>query len=232
MEPTYPCASPDARSSRTGGARLGRRAPRGMAQRGLRRMESSPCNRVRRRVEKRDFRVSQATGKRRLIISYSYVRLKSHTRRILRSVRPTLKLIGKFNPSIDRRTSKFPPAAFDFLQDPISPSHPVFSHKLSDEIRSGRCQPRAQSRALARDAPPAVPTDRRPHRPDARSARRHRRETDARRAESTMAPGALRFQETRKHATAPKTERSDAAGFERRVRALRPANPRPLERRR
>ena len=35
------------------------------------------------------------------------------------------------------------------------------------------------ARALARDAPPAVPTDRRPHRPDARSARRRRRETDA-----------------------------------------------------
>ena len=130
-------------------------------------MESSPCNRVRRRVEKRDFRVSQATGKRRLIIPYSYVRLKSHTRRILRSFRPTLKLIGKFNPSIDRRTSKFPPAAFDFLQEPISPSHPVFSHKLSDEISPGevptaRTVARARTRRAARgsDRPPTAPTGR------------------------------------------------------------------------
>ena len=55
---------------------------------------------------------------------------------------------------------------------------PWFGFHTNFEIRPGRCQqPRAQSRAPARDAPPALPTDLRPHRSDARSARRRRRET-------------------------------------------------------
>ena len=231
MEPTCPCASPDARSSRTGGARLGRRAPRGMAQRGLRRMESSSCNRVRRRVEKRDFRVSRATGKRRLITPYSYVRLKSHTRRILRSFRPTLKLIGKFNPSIDRRTSKFPSAAFDFR----SQSHlrtlffPTNFPKRFARGGANRAHSRARSHATRRPRfrPTADRTDRTHDPRDGAGARRTR---DARRARWLQVRCGFKKQENTR--PAPKTERSDAAGFERRVRALRPANPRPLERRR